>query len=154
MPSVLLEIGLMERGLLYGKRNGSWYMYVSSSRGSGTVRWKAGLYTVHHHRARASPTKVENGEHYGTAGTMNRRSNDNIFGEDNTLLAKQRHRRVLRLVLQEGRKHQVRRMCREMLGMHAVQLIRTRIGSIDLGSLPEGQWRPLRQDEVRMLYES
>lgn len=46
-------------------------MYVSSSRGSGTVRWKAGLYTVHHHRARASPTNVEKGEHHGTAVTMN-----------------------------------------------------------------------------------
>jgi 23S rRNA pseudouridine2604 synthase len=63
-------------------------------------------------------------------------------------------RRVLRIVLKEGRKHQVRRMCREMLGMHALQLIRTRIGSIELKSLPEGKWRPLRQDEARFIYES
>eukprot|EP00797_Seminavis_robusta_P025414 Sro442_g143800.2 (110) ;mRNA; f:6003-6332 len=65
------------------------------------------------------------------------------------------HRRhVLRLVLTEGRKHQIRRMCREMLGMHVLQLVRTRIGSIELGSLPEGKWRPLRQEEARMIHQS
>jgi 23S rRNA pseudouridine2604 synthase len=73
------------------------------------------------------------------------------FGEEAVV---QDRRRVLRLVLKEGRKHQVRRMCREMLGMHVLQLIRTRIGSIELKTLPEGKWRPLRQDEVRFIYES
>lgn len=52
---------------------------------------------------------------------------------------------TLRLVLQEGKKRQIRRMCREILGFHVVSLIRTSIGPIDLGSLPEGKWRPLRQ---------
>lgn len=52
---------------------------------------------------------------------------------------------TLRLVLQEGRKRQIRRMCREILGMHVVSLIRTSIGPVKLGSLPEGKWRPLRK---------
>ncbi|KAL3802181.1 hypothetical protein HJC23_001725 [Cyclotella cryptica] len=52
---------------------------------------------------------------------------------------------TLRLVLQEGRKRQIRRMCREILGMHVVSLVRTSIGPVKLGSLPEGKWRPLRK---------
>lgn len=61
-------------------------------------------------------------------------------------------RRLLRIVLKEGRKHQIRRMCREILGMHVVQLVRTRIGPIELKqSLPEGRWRPLRLQEVESI---
>jgi 23S rRNA pseudouridine2604 synthase len=54
---------------------------------------------------------------------------------------------VLRLVLQEGKKRQIRRMCREVLGLHVVDLKRTRIGALKLGDLPEGNWRPLTQHE-------
>jgi len=61
-------------------------------------------------------------------------------------------RRILRVVLKEGRKHQVRRMCREILGMHVVKLVRTRIGPIELDSLPEGKWRPLRQHEAEAIF--
>lgn len=61
-------------------------------------------------------------------------------------------RRILRIVLKEGRKHQVRRMCRELLGMHVVKLVRTRVGPIELDSLPEGKWRPLRQHEAEAIY--
>lgn len=56
--------------------------------------------------------------------------------------------RTLRLVLIEGRKHHIRRVCREILGHHVVQLQRTRIGPIELGDLPEGCWRPLTQNEL------
>ena len=59
---------------------------------------------------------------------------------------------TLRLVLQEGKKRQIRRMCREILGLHVVSLVRTSIGSIELGSLPEGKWRPLRQVEVAIAF--
>ena len=56
--------------------------------------------------------------------------------------------RTLNLQLKEGRKHQIRRMCRELLGYHVVALERTRIGPIELKELPEGQWRPITQQEV------
>jgi 23S rRNA pseudouridine2604 synthase len=56
--------------------------------------------------------------------------------------------RTLNLQLKEGRKHQIRRMCRELLGYHVVGLERTRIGPIELQGLPEGQWRPITQQEV------
>ena len=52
----------------------------------------------------------------------------------------------LRFVLREGKKRQIRRMC-EMVGLHVVGLKRVRIGSVNLGKLPLGQWRYLRNDE-------
>lgn len=52
----------------------------------------------------------------------------------------------LRFVLREGKKRQIRRMC-EMVGLHVVGLKRVRIGSINLGKLPMGQWRYLRPNE-------
>lgn len=56
--------------------------------------------------------------------------------------------RILSLTLKEGRKHQIRRMCREMLGYHVVALQRIRIGPIRIQELPEGQWRPITKHEV------
>ena len=52
----------------------------------------------------------------------------------------------LRFVLREGKKRQIRRMC-EMVGLHVVGLKRVRIGSVNLGKLPMGQWRYLRNNE-------
>ena len=52
----------------------------------------------------------------------------------------------LRFALREGKKRQIRRMC-EMVGLHVVGLKRVRIGSINLGKLPVGQWRYLRPEE-------
>jgi 23S rRNA pseudouridine2604 synthase len=55
---------------------------------------------------------------------------------------------VLRLILREGRRRQIRRMCRELLGYHVVSLERTQVGPIDLKDLPVGKWRPLTKKEV------
>jgi 23S rRNA pseudouridine2604 synthase len=52
----------------------------------------------------------------------------------------------LRFVLREGKKRQIRRMC-ELVGLYVVGLKRVRIGRIPLSSLPEGQWRYLRETE-------
>jgi 23S rRNA pseudouridine2604 synthase len=52
----------------------------------------------------------------------------------------------LRFVLREGKKRQIRRMC-EMVGLFVVGLKRVRIGSVNLGKLPAGQWRYLRNNE-------
>ncbi|MBA3626002.1 MAG: pseudouridine synthase [Methylibium sp.] len=48
----------------------------------------------------------------------------------------------LRIVLREGRKRQIRRMC-ELVGLQVLSLKRIRIGRIGLGELPAGQWRYL-----------
>jgi len=52
----------------------------------------------------------------------------------------------LRVVLREGRKRQIRRMC-ELVGLSVLGLKRVRIGSVPLGPLPAGRWRYLREDE-------
>ena len=48
----------------------------------------------------------------------------------------------LRVVLTEGKKRQIRRMC-ELVGLKVVGLKRVRIGNVMLGNLPLGQWRYL-----------
>jgi 23S rRNA pseudouridine2604 synthase len=52
----------------------------------------------------------------------------------------------LRFVLVEGRNRQIRRMC-EMVGLTVTDLLRVRIGPLQLGDLPEGRWRSLRVEE-------
>lgn len=50
--------------------------------------------------------------------------------------------RHVRVTLTEGRYHQVRRMF-AALGNHVTALHRTAIGNLELGNLPEGEWREL-----------
>ena len=52
----------------------------------------------------------------------------------------------LRVVLKEGKKRQIRRMC-EAVGLQVLGLKRVRIGDVMLGALPVGAWRYLRLDE-------
>ena len=53
---------------------------------------------------------------------------------------------VLRFVLVEGRKRQIRRMC-NACGLKVLDLKRIRIGRVMLGALPPGKWRYLSPDE-------
>ena len=52
----------------------------------------------------------------------------------------------LRFVLKEGKKRQIRRMC-EQVGLFVTGLKRVRIGRVNLGHLPVGQWRYLAPHE-------
>jgi 23S rRNA pseudouridine2604 synthase len=52
----------------------------------------------------------------------------------------------LRFVLKEGKKRQIRRMC-EQVGLFVTGLKRVRIGRVNLGHLPIGQWRYLAPHE-------
>ena len=52
----------------------------------------------------------------------------------------------LRFVLKEGKKRQIRRMC-EQVGLLVTGLKRVRIGRVNLGHLPVGQWRYLTPHE-------
>jgi len=56
----------------------------------------------------------------------------------------------LRFVLHEGRKRQIRRMC-DAVGHPVRRLIRVRMGTLTLGSLPPGQYRPLTSQELARL---
>ncbi len=50
------------------------------------------------------------------------------------------------LVLKEGKKRQIRRMC-ELVGLEIIALKRTRVGQVELGLLPYGKWRFLDENE-------
>jgi 23S rRNA pseudouridine2604 synthase len=54
---------------------------------------------------------------------------------------------LLRVVLTEGKKRQIRRMC-EAVGLEVTGLKRIRIGRVELGDLPEGKWRYLAPGET------
>jgi 23S rRNA pseudouridine2457 synthase len=56
----------------------------------------------------------------------------------------------IELVLREGRNRQVRRMT-AAVGFPTLRLLRVAIGPLKLGSLPQGQWRDLTDDEIRVL---
>ncbi len=62
----------------------------------------------------------------------------------------ERGRSWVRVVLHEGKKRQVRHMF-AAIGHPVLRLIRSRIGAIELGSLPAGQWRALKENEIRQL---
>ncbi|NGX54229.1 MAG: 23S rRNA pseudouridine(2604) synthase [Chlamydiae bacterium] len=53
------------------------------------------------------------------------------------------HPSLMRIVLREGKKRQIRRMC-ELVNLRAISLKRVRIGKIRLGTLPLGKWRFLQ----------
>ncbi len=67
-----------------------------------------------------------------------------------TVLERREDYTRLEVVLQEGRKRQIRRIAAN-LGHPVLRLVRLRIGSLALGSLEPGQWRFLRPREVAEL---
>lgn len=54
------------------------------------------------------------------------------------------------VTIAEGRKHEVRRLCKE-LGLGVERLVRTRFGPVELGALPAGAVRPLTPRERRAI---
>jgi 23S rRNA pseudouridine2605 synthase len=57
---------------------------------------------------------------------------------------------VLKIVLTEGRKREIRRML-AACGYEVVSLTRLSFGGVGLGGLSQGEWRYLSRDEVRTL---
>ncbi len=57
---------------------------------------------------------------------------------------------VVRLVLTEGRKREVRRLF-DAVGHSVRRLVRVRLGPVRLGTLPRGGLRPLTDDEISLL---
>lgn len=63
-----------------------------------------------------------------------------------------RHRTILKIVLQEGRNRQIRRVA-ERLGHPVINLHREAIGPLKLAELPLGHYRLLKAAELRRLQE-
>lgn len=59
---------------------------------------------------------------------------------------------LLRVVMHEGRKRQIREVAR-LLGHPVQYLLRVRIGPIDMGDLKPGKWRFLNPGEIKALRE-
>jgi 23S rRNA pseudouridine2605 synthase len=57
------------------------------------------------------------------------------------------------VTLQTGTNRQIRRMCKAV-GLHLVHLHRKSVGSLELGHLPLGAWRPLTDGEVEDLWRA
>ena len=66
------------------------------------------------------------------------------------VLDKQEGRVVLEVVIYGGRNRQIRKMC-EALGLEVARLKRTKIGSLKLGMLKQGEYRYLSEDEIHGL---
>ena len=56
----------------------------------------------------------------------------------------------LRITIREGRKRQIKRMCRA-IGHQVKRLKRIQVGPISLGDLPPGSYRHLSQEEIEAL---
>lgn len=66
------------------------------------------------------------------------------------ILKKGKNFAVLEIIIHEGRKRQVRRMC-ESIGHPVLTLKRTRIGNLTLRGLAPGGWRYMTEEEVNYL---
>ena len=60
---------------------------------------------------------------------------------------------LLEVVLTEGRKREVRRLC-AAVGIPVVRLARVEFAGLELGDLPTGAWRPLDDGELRRLKDA
>ena len=56
----------------------------------------------------------------------------------------------LRVIMGEGRKRQIREICKQ-LGLPIVRILRIRIGTLRIGTLKPRQWRFLNHDEIKEL---
>jgi len=67
-----------------------------------------------------------------------------------SILQKNTNTTCLQIVIHEGRKRQVRRMCKA-IGHPVIALKRTQFGTLSLGDLSPGESRPLTRPEVNQL---
>jgi len=59
---------------------------------------------------------------------------------------------TFRILVKEGKKHEVR-IIAERAELKVLELTRVRIGSLVLGSLPEGEFRSLDETDMRLIFE-
>ena len=68
-----------------------------------------------------------------------------------TVLAKKGGNSLLEITIHEGRKHQVKKMCKA-IGHPVLELKRTAYGALYLGSLVPGEYRELKAFEVKKIF--
>lgn len=113
------------------------------------------------HRLSHPKFEVDKVYHAWVAGTVNdadaERLRQGLMLEDGmtaparvSVLKRSNNATLVRLVIHEGRKRLVKRMC-AAVGHPVRDLRRTRIGSIETGDLISGEWRHLSGEEVASL---
>jgi 23S rRNA pseudouridine2604 synthase len=55
--------------------------------------------------------------------------------------------KTLKFELREGKKHQIRRVCR-LVDLNVMSLYRTDVGELSVTDLPQGSWRFISQEEI------
>lgn len=87
-----------------------------------------------------------------TPGKLKKMETGIMLAEGMTLPAKTKMMgpHVFRIILREGRKHQIRRMC-DAVHLTITRLKRMRIGIITLKDIPSGKFRQLKDSEVSAL---
>lgn len=68
-----------------------------------------------------------------------------------TLLETRNNNSLVDITIHEGRNRQVRKMC-ETVNHHVIKLKRISIGKLKLGDLKKGNWRYLKEEEIKYLY--
>jgi 23S rRNA pseudouridine2605 synthase len=92
-------------------------------------------------------------------GEILRKMEEGIYDEGERLRAqtakvrKIGHKPLLELVITEGKKREVRRMCAHF-GLKVMRLTRIQLGKVRLGGLKPGEWGTLTPAELRSLQES
>lgn len=69
------------------------------------------------------------------------------------VVSKKKKSSIVEIVIYEGRNRQIRKMC-EAIGHPVISLHRTAIGGLELKDLPEGKWRYLSKDELKLIYSN
>lgn len=59
---------------------------------------------------------------------------------------------TIKITIAEGKKREVRRLL-ESVKLNVLELCRIRIGSLTLGTLPEGSWREMTEREKELIFE-
>ena len=67
-----------------------------------------------------------------------------------SIIKKNKHDTWIKIIMREGKKRQIREIG-ELLGTPVKRIVRTRIATIELGTLKLGEWRHLTDEEVRTL---
>jgi 23S rRNA pseudouridine2605 synthase len=75
---------------------------------------------------------------------------ESLKAESARLISANNTRSVVEIILQEGKKREVRRLFASA-GLNVNRLQRVRIGPIKLGELPAGRWRTLTETEINSL---
>lgn len=111
---------------------------------------------VMHPRQNVNKTYIALVEGIPTDTEINSLENGVDIGGYTTALAKASVENIegknarVKIVIHEGKKRQVRRMCRA-IHHHVIELKRTSVGKINLGNLKEGEWRYLSNEEIDYL---